>query len=415
MKILSINVYNYNRGGSETVYFNTSRLLEEHGHKVSYFTLKWDENLPSPYSAYFPESKETRRGMLRPLSNIVNYFYHFEAARNLERLIADERPDIAQVHLIWGQLTPSILRVLKRAGIPVVLTAHDHRIICPASVLRNGRGEACMQCEGSKFYKCVSNTCCKGSKGLSAMMAAEQYFRNIFFNPSRNISSIIYVSRFSEDVHTRYMPRLGELPSTVLYNFSKTFAQEPKSHAPARDDRRFMYFGRLIAEKGVMTLIKAFEKLPDLRLQIVGSGTDEEVFKKYVADRRLSNIEFLGFKQGKELERLTRDAYFVVLPSECYENNPLTIVESYSMATPVIGAEIGGIPEIVEDGITGYRFTPGNVESLVDALTKAAALSDDEYAAMSGHAFEFARNNFDREVYYRKLISFFNETISRKG
>lgn len=81
MKVLLIDVYNYNKGGAETVCFNTGKMLEEHGHKVIYFTLKWAENKPSPYSKYFPESKETRRGPLKQIKNMVNYFYHFEAAK----------------------------------------------------------------------------------------------------------------------------------------------------------------------------------------------------------------------------------------------------------------------------------------------------------------------------------------------
>lgn len=109
MKVLLIDVYNYNKGGAETVCFNTGKLLEEHGHQVVYFTLKWEENNPSPYSKYFPESKETRKGPLKQVKNMVNYFYHFEAAKKMEKLIEGERPDIAHIHLLWGQITPSIL------------------------------------------------------------------------------------------------------------------------------------------------------------------------------------------------------------------------------------------------------------------------------------------------------------------
>lgn len=180
MKVLLIDVYNYNKGGAETVCFNTGKMLEEHGHKVIYFTLKWAENKPSPYSKYFPESKETRRGPLKQIKNMVNYFYHFEAAKKIEQLILDEKPDIAHIHLIWGQITPSIFPVLKKYNIPILFTVHDYRIVCPAYTFRNGKGQICEECQGKYFYKCFTNTCCKGSKLMSAVMAAEQYFRNIF-------------------------------------------------------------------------------------------------------------------------------------------------------------------------------------------------------------------------------------------
>lgn len=121
MKILEINVFNYKKGGSETVYFNTTNILQENGNKVINFTLKWFDNYPSLQEEYFPESKETRKGLLRPIKNFINYFYHFEAAKKLKQLIEDEKPDLAQIHLIWGQITPSILPILKNTISPLYL------------------------------------------------------------------------------------------------------------------------------------------------------------------------------------------------------------------------------------------------------------------------------------------------------
>ena len=158
MKILLIDVYNYNKGGAETVCFNTGKALEELGHDVVYFTLKWKDNNPSSYSKYFPESKETRKGSLRQFKNIVNYFYHFEAAKKIEKMIVDEKPQIAHIHLLWGQITPSILPVLKKYHIPILFTVHDYRIVCPAYTFRDGSGRICEECKGKYFYKCLIHT-----------------------------------------------------------------------------------------------------------------------------------------------------------------------------------------------------------------------------------------------------------------
>lgn len=263
MKILQIDVYHYRRGGAETVYLNTSRLLEEHGHEVVNFALSWKENQPSRFSGYFPQSKQTRTGWLRPFRNITTYFYHREAARKLACLIEKERPDIAQVHLIWGQLTPSILRVLKKYNVPVILTAHDYRIVCPAYLFRKGNGEICEECQGRKFYKCVINSCCRGSHVLSAMMAAEQYFRNTFFNPSRLASGIIYVSEFARLIHEKYMPSLKGLPAARIYNFTN----QPELTDLKQGDY-LLYFGRLSFEKGIRTLLEAMVQRPSMRLKI---------------------------------------------------------------------------------------------------------------------------------------------------
>lgn len=411
MKVLEINVYNYRRGGSETVYFNTGEALAAHGHEVVRFALKWPENLPDENDGYFAESKATRRGVLRPLANIVTYFYHFEAARKLGRLIEKERPDIAQVHLIWGQLTPSILRVLKRHGVPVVLTAHDYRVVCPAFLFRNGRGEVCEQCEGHKFYKCVFNTCCKGSKGLSAMMAAEQWFRNTFFNPSRMVDGVLYVSDFCRDKHLQYMPALRDLPSARIYNSAKTIDAEviPKPQG----EPYYLYMGRLSDEKGVTTLVKAFGQLPEVRLRIAGTGPEEERLRQYVVRNEIGNVEFEGYRTGAALESLLRGARMVIVPSEWYENNPMTVIEAYATGTPVIGARIGGIPEIVEGGETGFVFEPGDVGSLRGAIERAQSLSADAYEAMRTKALAFARENFDSSRAYGELMEFFASVRNR--
>lgn len=405
MKILLIDVYNFNKGGAETVCFNTGKLLEEHGHKVVYFTLKWFHNKPSPFSKYFPESKETRDGLLKQVKNLINYFYHFEAAKKIEQLILDEKPDLAHIHLMWGQITPSIFPVLKKYHIPILFTVHDYRIVCPAYTFRDGNGRICEACQGRHFYKCFTHTCCKGSKMMSAIMAAEQYFRNVFFNPAKYIDGFIYVSNFARSIQEKYMPLLKSKPNITLYNFSTSIVCEPRTMPT---DKYFLFFGRLSYEKGVMTLLKAFKDLPQCRLKVVGTGPKEEELKAFARDNGMKNVTFLGYKTGKELTDLVSNAYFVIVPSEWYENNPMTIIEAYSVGTPVIGARIGGIPEIVVDGQTGFRFESGNVEDLCRIILQADSLDNNAYTALSRGTIDFANQNLSKESYWKKLIEFYN-------
>lgn len=406
MKILLIDVYNFNKGGAETVCFNTGRLLEEHGHEVVYFTLKWAQNKPSPYSKYFPESKETRRGPLRQVRNLINYFYHFEAVRKIERLIQDERPDLAHIHLMWGQITPSIFPVLRKYNVPILFTVHDYRIVCPAYTFRDGSGRICEDCQGRHFYKCFTHTCCKGSRVMSAVMAAEQYFRNAFFSPAKYIDGFIYVSNFARNIQEKYMPAVKAKPNITLYNFSTSIVDKPKTMPT---EKYFLFFGRLSYEKGVKTLLEAFRGLPQCRLKIVGTGPKEDELKEFAQSNRMGNVSFLGYKQGKELTELVAGAYFVVVPSEWYENNPMTIIEAYSAGTPVIGARIGGIPEIVIDGETGYQFESGNADDLMTKIQKTDELIDNVYTALSRGAIDFARQNLSKESYWKKLIGFYNQ------
>lgn len=408
MKIFLIDVYNFNKGGAETVCFNTGKLLEEHGHQVIYFTLKWADNNPSPYSKYFPESKETRRGPLKQIKNMVNYFYHFEAAKKIEQLIQDEKPDLAHIHLMWGQITPSIFPVLKKYNIPILFTVHDYRIVCPAYTFRNGNGQICEECQGRYFYKCFTHTCCKGSKLMSAVMAAEQYFRNAFFNPAKFIDGFIYVSHFAKEIQEKYMPELKSKPNITLYNFSTSITNEVKA-MPA--DKYFLFFGRLSYEKGVKTLLEAFKKMPQCRLKVVGTGPKEDEMKQFALDNSMENVEFLGYKQGKELTDLVSGAYFVIVPSEWYENNPMTIIEAYSMGIPVIGARIGGIPEIVIKGQTGFQFESGNVEDLREKLILADKLNGNEYSDLSANTIRFANENLSKDIYWEKLKGFYNKFV----
>lgn len=405
MKILEINVFNYRKGGSEAVYFSTMELLKEHGDEVVNFALKWAENEHSPQEEFFPKSKETRRGLLKPIKNIVNYFYDGEAARKLESLIEQEKPDIAQIHLIWGQITGSILPVLRKYHIPVIFTIHEYRMVCPAYTFRNGKGEVCEQCQGKHFYKCIANKCCKGSYGLSAMMAAEQYFRNKFTNPAKYIDGLVYVSQFAKSKLEQYMPELQDKPNVVLYNL----ADQIKSSIvrEKKKEKYYLFFGRLSYEKGIKTLISAFKETPQCKLKIVGTGPLEDELKAFVLQNGMTNVEFLGYQTGKPLRELVENAYFIMVPSEWYENNPMTIIEGYAAGVPVIGARIGGIPEIIDDGKTGYLFESGNKDELIKMINHSNLLDNNVYWTMCDGALGFANEHFCRDEYYPKLMSFF--------
>lgn len=243
---------------------------------------------------------------------------------------------------------------------------------------------------------------------MSAVMAAEQYFRNAFFNPAKYIDGFIYVSNFARNIQEKYMPLLREKPNITLYNFSTSIAEKPKE-MPA--EKYFLFFGRLSYEKGVKTLLEAFKGLPQCKLNIVGTGPKEDELKAFAQSNRMENVRFLGYKQGKELAELVSRAYFVIVPSEWYENNPMTIIEAYSVGTPVIGARIGGIPEIVAENETGYQFESGNSKSLIDTIVKADSLSKTEYETLSSGTLHFAHNNLSSESYFPRLTAFYKQFL----
>lgn len=401
MKILLINNFHYRKGGSETVYFNNAKLLKEAGHEIVFFSEVRDENEETLDSKYFISDTS----QLGRVKGAMKYFYNREAAKKLAQLIVDEKPDIAHAHLMWGCTAPAIFGVLKKYHIPLVHTAHDYRMVCPAYTFMT-QGKVCEECQGKHFYKCVKNRCSKGSLLMSTVMAMEMYFRNVFFSPVKNIQGFIYVSEFAKSIHEKYSPKLANVDNVVLYNSTAKSIKGEKS----RGDY-FLYYGRLSYEKGIDKLIDAAKELPWLKLKIVGTGPIENELKSRVGIS--SRIEFIGYKKGQELYDIVANAQFVVVPSQWYENNPMTIVEAYSFGTPVIGSDLGGIPEIIENGSTGFIFKHESRDSLIHALNSAKEISNQGYSQMSRNAYRFYETHFSEEGYTEKLVEFYMKILNK--
>lgn len=412
MKVLLIDNFLYRRGGAEVVFLNTGELLKAKGHEVVYFSQEWKENLPCDDAKYFPKGIDTQsQGILNKLKGVGNYFYNKDAADKLEELIKVEQPDIAHVHLFWGGISGSIFKVLRRYNIPIVHTAHDYRLVCPGYAFKNGRNEICEKCAGKNFLHCISNRCSKGSLLMSTLMCMEMYYRNCFMNPLDNIDSFMFVSDFSYKKHLQYAPKYKEKHCVTMYNFQDAEVLEQVSKDLNTYNGYYLFYGRLSYEKGIQTLITVFSELPKLKLKIVGTGPLEDELKQLCRDKEVSNIEFLGYKTGEELFGIIKNAKFVCVPSECYENNPMTIIESYTLRTPVVGSALGGIVEIIEEGETGYKFQSGNTVDLKRAIDKAEALNEEEYSKMKDRAERFAEKNFSKDVYYAKLMELYRHTI----
>lgn len=408
MKVLLINNLHRKRGGADVVYFNTAKLLEAAGHEVCFFSIQTEDMEKVGDTSLFAPSQD-KEGII---GRMRDYCYNKVAASRLQKVIDKYNPDIAHVHLIWGGLSPSILEVLKKIHIPVVHSVHDYRMICPAYTFRSINGEICEACKGGKYYKCALKRCSKGSLPQSVLMAYEMYSRNKKHSPTKLIDGFIFVSEFARQKHLEFNPSFVDAQSIVLYNFWSGENSSVEASTTSFDSY-YLYYGRLSREKGIRTLISAFEHLPKLQLKVVGEGPEKLDLVKNCEDRGISNIEFLGYKAGKELFDIVSKAKFVCVPSEWYENNPMTIVESYSLGTPVVGARIGGIPEIIRDRETGYIFVSGDVKSLINALTQTDLLTSAEYGIMREAAVEFSLKHFSKESHLQSLLEFYQKVINQ--
>ncbi len=408
MKILQINKFHYPKGGSETVYFNTCDLLARHGHDVVHFSMRDEKNVDSPTKEFFPQNFDLRSGSLLERSkNAIRFFYNREAERNLEQLVLREKPDVAQIHLFNNSLSVSIFRVLKKHNIPVVLMFHDFRALCPSSLFML-RGKLCERCQAGYYTNCFRHKCYENARMFSGMLMLEIWLKEYFFQLDKYVDRYLFVCDFQKEIHLKYNDYYRNKQNR-LYNFSPEL-YEIKPHFTRGD--YFFCYGRITEEKGVETLVRAAAELKDISFKVAGEGP----LLDKLTGMNLPNVEFLGFQQGEILHNYIRNASFVIVPSECNENNPLTIVESYMHGKPVIGSKIGGIPEIVTEGEgqTGYLFQTKSKEDLVGCIRKACSLPEEDYLRFSRNARNFAEKNFDPEQYYQNLMVIYKEVIEKK-
>jgi glycosyltransferase involved in cell wall biosynthesis len=406
MRVLFLNNFFYLRGGSEKVLFDEMKMLKDHGHSADVFARDHEQNEKAEYADYFPPKMETDRLKISPdaLRVVRNLVYSKEAQNGIRQVINRFVPDIAHAHNIYGRLSVSILDALSDAGIPTVMTLHDYKIICPSYRMIVG-DRICEECKGGRYYHAVVNRCHKGSFAASAVYAFESYFTDLLGKYRRNLKFLISPSEFLrrkvidfgwDEDQVRYVPNFVHLDEFIP-NY------QPSDY--------LLYLGRLSEEKGIVTLINAFSNIRSntIKLLIVGDGPLRGALEQRSSSD--GRIQFTGYLSGDALANATRNARAVVVPSEWYENAPISILEALAYGKPVIGASIGGIPEMVEDGANGYLFTSGSQSELQGALDKLISLPASRIADMGKAGREKAERYFSPVRHYRLLLDIYQELV----
>lgn len=362
MKILFANKFFFRNGGSEVVMFNEMDLMRESDNDVIEFSMHDPRNLPSKYDRYFVSEKSYRSASRSSkIKSALSLIHSPEAVEKIRALIIDEKPDILHCHNIYHQLTPSIISAASRLNVPVVLTLHDYKPICPVYTRLRG-GDVCTSCSSGRFETLLKQRCADGSLGKSALLWAEARY-HAAVRSYHYVSRFIAPSRFMRDAMTRRFgkDKLVHIPNGIDASRIKT----------SDDDERYvLYLGRLSSEKGVETLLQTHAAdHASWRLVIAGTGPLLEDYRS-----RFPCAEFVGHLTGEALEDTLRKASVIVVPSEWHENSPLSILEAMAHAKPIVASRIGGIPELVRDGATGFLFEPKNSRELSERLR---ALLDD--------------------------------------
>lgn len=364
MRILMINKFLYPNGGSETYIFKLGDYLKSQGHEVQYFGMEHEGRcVGNAVNAYTSDMDFHGGSKLSKLTYPMKTIYSSEARKKLRMVLDDFQPDVCHLNNFNYQLTPSmileIVKWRKATGkqCKIVFTAHDYQLICPNHMLNNPiTHQNCEKCLGGHFINCMKGKCIHGStaKSIIGTMEAEFWKLNGAY---QYIDTMICCSEFMK----------SKMDSNPLFA-KKTVAMhnfiDKVEWKDVQKKDYVLYFGRFSEEKGIGTLIKVCKELPDVQFIFAGTGPLEESIKG------VSNIKNIGFQKGAALEKLIREARFSIYPSEWYENCPFSVMESQMYGTPVLGANIGGIPELIEVGKTGELFESGNATELKSKIQK---------------------------------------------
>lgn len=367
MKVLIVNKFLYPNGGSETYIFEIGRQLKEMGHEVQYFGMEHEGRIVGNNAESYTSNMDFHTGKLAKLLYPFKIIYSKEARKKIRVVLDDFKPDVVHLNNINFQITPSILyetkNFEKKTGhqVKIVATAHDYQWICPNHMLYiPHKEEICERCTCGKFFNCTKYNCIHNSKVKSILGSVESYFYHIRKTYDL-LDAVICPSEFLKRQLAKdkvLAPKLITMHNFVTIQQRDVFNQE----AETVKENYVLYFGRFSKEKGIETLLEVCKQLSEIPFVFAGSGplTDKV--------NRVDNIKNVGFQTGNELKELIQNARFSIYPSEWYENCPFSVMESIMYGTPVIGADIGGIPELIREGVDGELFKSGSAEELKTAI-----------------------------------------------
>lgn len=411
LKILLVNNYFYLRGGTERYCFGLADLLAKRGWGIVHFSTKNPLNLPSPFAGYFAEQFDTDAVMsLSPLGKLRaggRIVYSFDAKKRIASLLDATRPSVAHCNNIYFALSPSILDAFEERGVPVVMTVHDMNLLCPNHRMYI-RSALCERCKVDRFYNCAFNKCIADSRTASLAACAASYIHRAMGIYRKKIDAFISPSEFYE----RKLMEYG-YPGERIHKIANFI--DVGEYVPSYEHKGYaIYFGWLDETKGLHIILNAAAELKGvIDFVLVGDGPMRRDIQDAVAKFDLANIRLVGRASQRELIELVRGAMFSVVPSRWYENCPYAILESYALGKAVVGSDIGGIPEMIDDGTTGLLF---DVSDARDFIAKVASLAQnpDRAMEMGRAARDKAEREYGPEIYYDELSSVY-EGLTHRG
>ncbi len=410
MKILQINKFWYRHGGADVYAIDIADALKKHGHDVSYFGMDHKNNIKTRYKKYFIKerniSNEDYKKKLSPakIKEALNIIYAKEAAKKLDQLLQDEEFDIAHIHNIYHHLSPSILGVLRRHNIPVVQTLHDYKRLCPNHAMFT-QGSICERCKGRKYYNAVKFKCVFNSKAASAVVATEMYAQSVFGWYDNYIDRFIAPSAFMKKKHVEW----GRTPKNIdVLHYGMEV-----SGKITKPGKHVLYAGRLADEKGIDVVLKIAKEFPDITFDVAGDGPLRTHVEYTIKSQKLGNVKLHGHVSKARLKKLRDSASFLLIPSQWYENYPLSLLEMFAHGRAAIGSRLGGIPEMIIDGKTGFLCDHQDMAQWIDK-TRKLCYSKPLSEKMGEKARKQVETTNDPEKHYEMLVGIYKKTIKAR-
>lgn len=411
MRVLLVNTRHFSGGGDSTYTFNLADLLRDRGHDVAFFAMQDPRNLPDPNADLFVSHIDFRdlnqhRSLTTGLQVLSRAIYSTEAGTKFGLMIERFRPDIVHLQNIHAHITPSVIFEAKRRGLPVVWTLHDYKLICPNShFLIDATGQICEACGRRAYYQAVLKRCKKGSLLASGLAALEAYAHrlmrvreqvDVFLAPSAFLMDKFIERGFPQD-KIRHLPYV--LPAEVF-------------HYRDANEGYLLFLGKLEPLKGIRVLLQACRLMP--KVKVILAGRVEEPLASELPALLSPNVQYVGLKQGEELQQLLYNALAVVLPSLWYENQPFSILEAFACGKPVIASNLGGMTELVASQERGLLVPPGNVEALAEAMHWMVTYQA-EAKEMGQKAYLYASAHHGPEEHHQWLMELYTQVKGKTG
>jgi len=396
MKILFVHNYYQIPGGETQTVYKEKELLGENGNEVILYCRNNKEILNYSLS--------------QKISFPFNMIHNLKIVKETREIAERKKPDIAHIHNVFPLISPSVYYALKNMNIPVVQTVHNYRFLCPNGLFLDNNGRVCDRCKNGNFFNATVRKCYRDSYlqtfGMAFTLSLHRKLRtfankiDVFIAPSNFLKKMLIEGGIPEEkiVVKPHFTRCGEIePSYEFDNYA-------------------VYMGRLSREKGLSTLLRSWKQIPGITLKMIGEGAIRKELEDFVIQDRIPNVEFLGHIAGPKRFDILKKAMFMIFPSECYENFPYSIIESFACGTPVIASRIGGLQELVENRVTGLLFEPGNTRDLLQKISdlmknkklllqmrhNARKLAEEQYSESAGYeslvdVYRMAMDIFDKE------------------